>query len=193
MTGISTARDADRNSQGYGVRVSKSVLHGAFLTFYSASAAAQINRQAEQMQALGAFGGEMTRAESGKAAGELGIRARQSEKLAQIFGQQDQQTSLANAGRDIQNNAAYQQYMQTYRTMEAARTKENNDNRVAAHQQREMQKYGAIGEAFSIGGRNMSPLGRGGDKGKKIGTNIRHTGRQLLDWLEAGGRTNKAA
>jgi hypothetical protein len=30
-------------------------------------------------------------------------------------------------------------------------------------------------------------------KGKKIGTNIRHTGRQLLDWLEAGGRTNKAA
>jgi hypothetical protein len=30
-------------------------------------------------------------------------------------------------------------------------------------------------------------------KGKKIGTNIRHTGRQLLDWLEAGGRTNRAA
>jgi hypothetical protein len=30
-------------------------------------------------------------------------------------------------------------------------------------------------------------------KGNKIGTNIRHTGRQLLDWLEAGGRTNRAA
>jgi hypothetical protein len=28
----------------------------------------------------------------------------------------------------------------------AGRTKENNDNRVAAHQQREMQKWGAIGE-----------------------------------------------
>jgi hypothetical protein len=30
-------------------------------------------------------------------------------------------------------------------------------------------------------------------KGKKIGTNIRHTGKQLLDWLEAGGRTNRIA
>jgi hypothetical protein len=30
-------------------------------------------------------------------------------------------------------------------------------------------------------------------KGNKIGTNIRHTGKQLLDWLEAGGRTNKVA
>jgi hypothetical protein len=39
---------------------------GAGVEFYSASAAAQINRQAEQMQALGVFGGEMMRAESGR-------------------------------------------------------------------------------------------------------------------------------
>jgi hypothetical protein len=30
-------------------------------------------------------------------------------------------------------------------------------------------------------------------KGNKIETNIRHTGKQLLDWLKAGGRTNRAA
>jgi hypothetical protein len=30
-------------------------------------------------------------------------------------------------------------------------------------------------------------------KGNKIGTNIRHTGRQLLDWLEDRGRTHRAA
>jgi uncharacterized membrane protein YdjX (TVP38/TMEM64 family) len=36
---------------------------GAGVEFYSASAAAQINRQAEQMQALGVFGGEMMRAD----------------------------------------------------------------------------------------------------------------------------------
>jgi hypothetical protein len=172
---------------------------GAGVEFYSASAAAQLNRQAEQMQALGVFGGEMTRAEAGKTAGVLGIRARQSEKLAQIFGQQDQQIRLANAGRDFQNNAAYQQYMQTYRTMMAARTKENNDNRVAAHQQREMQKYGAIGEALTIGGRNMSPLGRGGDKigdGAFIGLTLQHGGNFARWWYQgqavikgAGGRT----
>jgi hypothetical protein len=37
----------------------------------------------------------------------------------------------------------------TYRTMMAGRTKESNGNRVAAHQQREMQKWGAIGEALN--------------------------------------------
>jgi hypothetical protein len=152
---------------------------GTGVEFYSASAAAQITRQAEQMQALGGFGAEMMRAEAGKEAGNLGIRARQSEKLAQIFGQQDQQTRLANAGRDFQNNAAYQQYMQNYRTMMAGRTKENNDNRIAGHQQLEMQKWGAISEAFITGGRNMSPLGTGGSKigdGAFIGLTLQHGG-----------------
>ncbi|MBO0783862.1 MAG: hypothetical protein J2P37_34075, partial [Ktedonobacteraceae bacterium] len=168
---------------------------GAGIEFYSASAAAQITRQAEQMQALGGFNAEMMRAEAGKAAGDLGIRARQSEKLAQIFGQRDQQMSLANAGRDFQNNAAYQQYMQTYRTMMAARTKENSDNRVAAHQQLGMQKWGAIGEALSIGGRNMSPLGMGGGKigdGAFIGLALQHYGNYFR-WLGQGQAVIKGA
>jgi hypothetical protein len=168
---------------------------GAGVEFYSASAAAQISRQAEQMQALGVFGAEMMRAESGKEAGALGIRARQSEKLAQLFAQRDQQIGLTKAGRDFQNHAAYQQYLHTYRTMMAGRTKENNDNRVAGHQQREMQKWGAIGEAFSIGGRNMNPLGRGGNKigdGAFIGLTLQHGGN-LIRWAGQGHAVIKGA
>ncbi len=168
---------------------------GAGVEFYSASAAAQITNMADQMQALGGFGAEMMRAEAGKDAGNLGIRARQSEKLAQLFAQRDQQIGLAKAGRDFQNNAAYQQYMHTYRTMMAGRTKENNDNRVAGHQQREMQKWGAISEALTIGGRNMSPFGMGGNKigdGAFIGLTIQHGGN-FIRWLGQGQAVIKGA
>src|SRR5262249_50764762 len=96
-------------------------LVGAGIEYYSSSMAASISRQAETMQAQGQYSGEVTRAEAGREAGYLGIRARQSEKLAQLFAQRGQQISLANAGRDFQNAATYQQSMHNYRTMMAGR------------------------------------------------------------------------
>jgi hypothetical protein len=157
-------------------------LVGAGIESYSAAGTAQLTRQAEQIQALGGFGAEMARAEAGKEAGKLGIQAERGAALAQVFGQRDQAINLANAGRDFQNNAAYQQYMQSYRSLMAARTKENNDNRIAGHQQLDMQTWGAYGEAFTTAGRNMSPFGMGGGKigdGAFIGLLLQHGGNLI--------------
>jgi hypothetical protein len=172
---------------------------GAGIEFYSASAAAQITNMADQMQAQGGFGAEMMRAEAGKNAGELGIQARQAKELRQLFAQRDQQIGLADAGAILQNNAAYQQYMQTYRSLMAARTKEGNENRIAGHQQLDMQKWSAIGETFSIGGRSMNPFGASGDKmgdGAFIGLTLQQGGNFARWWFQdkavikgAGDRT----
>jgi len=85
--------------------------------------------------------------------------------------------------------------MHTYRTMMAGRTKENNDNRVAGHQQREMQKWGAISEALTIGGRNMSPFGMRGNKigdGASIGLTLQHGGN-FIRWAGQGHAVIKGA
>jgi hypothetical protein len=168
-------------------------LVGAGLEYVSTSMAAAVTRQADQTQAQGAFNAEVARADAGLIAGYMGIRARQGEKLAQIFAQQRQQTTLANAGRDFQNSLAYAQSMHTYRTMMAGRTKENNDNRVAGKQQLDMQKWGAISDVLSTGGGSLSRLGV---DGLMVGMTLQQ-GANLLKWWTqgkavvngAGGRT----
>jgi hypothetical protein len=168
-------------------------LVGAGLEYVSASMAAAVTRQADQVQAQGTFNAEVARADAGLLAGYMGIRARQGEKLAQIFAQRVQQITLANAGRDFQNSLAYAQSGHTYRTWMAGRTKENEDNRVAGRQQLEMQKWGAIGDVLGTGGGSLSRLGV---DGLMVGMTLQQGGNLLKWWMQgkavidgAGGRT----
>lgn len=168
-------------------------LVGAGIEYVSSSMAAAVTRQAEQIQAQAAYSSEVTRAEAGQVAGNLGVRARQTEKLAQLFAQRGQQIYLANAGRDFQNSSVYAQNIQNYSTMMAGRTKENNENRISGKQQLDTLSGGAIGDAFGIGG---GAIGRLGPDGMIIGNTLQQGGNVGKFWLQgkavvngAGGRT----
>ncbi len=84
-------------------------LVGAGVELYSAQMAAAITNQAERVQAQGTYAAEVTRAESGFEAGNLGVRARQIAAIAsahggqiaslgQIYGARTQAIMTAQAG-----------------------------------------------------------------------------------------------
>jgi hypothetical protein len=149
---------------------------GAGIEFYAASATAQITRQADQVQALGGFGAEMARAEAGKEAGELGIQARQSEKLAQLFADNERQTKLSQAGKNFQDQALFEQSSHNKRIMDEAFKKELADNKVNTFQHIKMLSADAIdnglGIVLSRGGRGNSRQAPGGIPGQAPGGGI---------------------
>jgi hypothetical protein len=143
---------------------------GAAMEWVSANVAAKISRQAERIQIQGGNEAEQERARGEKRAADLGAQARlaqavqgarsqQITSLSQVHASLANQVGMANAGRDFQNKSAFNQYQYNYRNMMAARSKENQDIRIAGQQQLAEQKYGAIGSAFDTTSRGISGLG----------------------------------
>jgi hypothetical protein len=166
---------------------------GVAMEWVSANVGAKISRQAEKLQIEGSNEAEQERARGEKRAADLGAQARlaqavqgaksqQITSLSQVHASLANQVGMANATRDFQNNSAFIQYQHNYRNMMAARSKENQDIRVAGHQQLAEQKYGAIGSAIETTGKGIGALG---PIGSSISLPMQHVGN-FYQWKMRG-------
>ena len=129
---------------------------GAGVELYSATAAASITRQAEQMQAQGNYAGEVTRAEAGKDAGKLQIQARQGKELSQLFAQRDQQKALAKAHERYGNASTRAQVEQAKAIAGANFNRDVRENQINSKMQNDQNNAQLEGENLNILGSAMS-------------------------------------